>query len=333
VSVVPARLILAVPERWHQRLVVLAVLVLVSVAVAGALTLHQPGQYAAQTTVFVGRVLPATSADVDASVTDFETVIRLPEVVTAVAQQTGVAPDRIARGLSFQRLGSSSAVQVTYHSASAATAAAVAVAASHQVVLTLARQQVDGATDGVTAAQGAVQLAQAALTALDQRQGVTDIQVEYQARQQDLSTLENQLGSAAPGQVALLGLLITLRTQQLGALGAALPQYQQLSANVTQATATLQAAEQALTQDQGKADAAGSPTILTPANLTKQSRGKLLARAFVATTVAAVLLVIALFLMVDRVGARRTSGPDGAPAARHDGAGYAGRGPVLAPER
>jgi hypothetical protein len=297
-----------------KRVAGVVVLAALAAGVAGALTLRRPQQYSVQTTVFVGRILPASGASVDSSIADFETVIGLPEVTTAVAKQTGASRLSIAHGISFQRVGASSAVQVSFHGSNAAKASNVVIAASHQALLTLAQQQVDGATEGVNAAQTATTAAQNAVTALDQRFGVANLQDAYQAQQQDLFNLENQLASASPGQSASLTTLIAQKTDQLNALGAALPQFQQLNDNLTQATSTLNTASQTLTDAKGKLDAAGSSTIVTSPNVVKQSRSNLLARASAATLVAVILLGVGLLILTDWMRTRNPTEPV-APAA------------------
>jgi hypothetical protein len=283
----------------RRRAALLAFPTVVAVAVAGAVALRQPRQYAAQTTVFVGRVLPATRADVDSSISDFETVIRLPDVVRAVAQQTGVASRTISRGVKFARVVGSSAVMVSFHGQDAKRAAAVVTAASHAALVTLAQQQVDGANERVAAAQAAADTARSAITSINQRLGVADLQVQYLADQQDLLNLDNQVVSAPSGHVATLNSLIALRTQELDRLARGLPEYEQQSDKLTEATSALGTATQALTDARGKLDAAGSPTIVTLPKVTKQSRLVRLARAFVVTAVTVILLGLVLFIVVD----------------------------------
>ena len=322
---------LTVPHQWRVRAGMLAVLTAVALAAVGAVTLQRPRQYSAQTTVFVGGVLPATRVDVDASVTDFETVIRLPQVMAVTAKQTGVPEPTLMHGLTFQRVPSSSAVEVSFRSSTAAKASAAVTVAAHQALRQIAQQQADGANEGVAAAQAAVRSAQSALTAFNRHHGVTDVRVEYQARQRDLSSLEVQLANAPASQVPTLASLVDLRTKELGVLGAVMPQYQELSTNLAQANATLHGAEQALTQAQGRVSAAGSPTILTSPTITRRSRVDLLARAIVATALAAILLGLALFAVVDRVAVSGEGFSHG--RAHADGrTGLTGGGPAFAPE-
>jgi hypothetical protein len=303
--------------RW--RIALLAVVTVVALAAAGGLALRRSRQYTASTTAFVGRVLAATNADVTSSVTDFETVVRLPSVTTAVAKQTGVAPATVANKLSFARVGTSSAVRVSFKGPSPQLASSVVTGTSHAALAVLAQQQVDAATGDDAAAQRAATSAQQALTEYNQSLGVADVQLQYTAEQQDVFDLESQLASAGPGQVQLLNSLIALRTQQLAQIGAALPRYNQLSDALTQATDTLHLANQALTQAEGKLDAANSPTIVTAPDIVKQSRLGLLARAFVATGVAVILLGLLAFFLVDHAsqGAPEPTAPDyGAPLAQ-----------------
>jgi hypothetical protein len=331
------RRVLTLPHQWRVRAGILAVLTAIALAAIGVVALQRPRQYSAQTTVFIGGVLPATRLDVDASVTDFETVIRLPQVMNVVAKQTGVPTTTLMDRLSFRRVPSSSAVQVSLRLSSAAQASAAVTAAAHQALLEIAQQQSDGAREGVTAAEAAVQRAQNALTAFAHQHGVADLQVEYQARQRDLANLESQIAKAPAGQVPTLESLVALRTQELGTLGAVMPQYQQLSTNLAQATATLHAADATVTQAQSRLDAAGSPSILTSPTITKDSRVDLLARALLATAIAAIVLGIALFVIVDRVAAGRVPFSYGSGGGRPTGpgqgrSGVGGRGAVLAPE-
>src|SRR5579863_9617495 len=102
-----------------RRLVVLVIVATLASMITGWWSTTQPVQYTADATVFVNRVLPTASNNVDSSIADFETVMRLPQITALVSRQTGASRASIASGVSFRRVGSSSAVSVSYTGSSA----------------------------------------------------------------------------------------------------------------------------------------------------------------------------------------------------------------------
>jgi hypothetical protein len=288
-----------------RRLMVLLVLAALVALAAGATTYLRPVRYAAHSTVFVARVLP-NGTNIDSSVADFETAMRLPEVENTVASQTGVSAAALHSGLGFSRIGASTSVDVSFTSTSQAQASNVVTAAAHQSLLFLAGQQVSAANDQVAGAQKAADSAAADLAALNQKYGVTDIDAEYQTQQQDLLNLDSQLATTSdPTRLAAIQALISQKTTQVTVLAGAHPQWQQVDNQLLQAQTTLNDVQATVTDAQSKLSAAGSPSILTAANLTRQGRLVPVLRLALGSAVVLLILGTGLFLVVDLLAARR----------------------------
>ncbi len=287
-----------------KRFLVVLVLAALAAAVFATYQARKPVRYQAQTTVFVTRVFPSDPSAIDSAVDDFETVIGLPQVRRAVAASSGTSVGALASGLKFHRIGTSSAEQVTFRAPNAAVASNVVLTASHEALTTLAQQQLDGAREAVAAAQPVANSALSALVAFQRDLGVTDFTAEYQAHQQALLNLENQLATASPGRIAALNGQILSETAAVNRLAAAQPQYQQLQNALSQDNATLDSASKALIDAQARVAAASSSTTVTAPTVSTASRLLPVVRAGVIAAVIVVLLGIGLYSLVDRAGAR-----------------------------
>jgi hypothetical protein len=80
------------------------------------------------------------------------------------------------------------------------------------------------------------------------------------------------LSAASPGQVGPIQAAIRAQVRQLGRLAAAEPRWQSLDNVLTEAQSQYETAGEALTTAQGYVAAASSPTVLTPPQVTRQSR-------------------------------------------------------------
>ena len=303
-----------------RRLTVLLVLAGVVALAAGATAYLRPVRYTAHTTVFVARVLPS-GTNIDSSVADFETAMRLPEVEDAVAKQTGVSVADLRNSLKFSRIGAGTSVDVSYSSTSQAQASNVATGAAHQSLQFLAAQQVNAASDEVAGAQKAADSAGADLAALNKKYAVTDTNAEYQSLQQDLLNLDSQLASTAdPTRLVAIQALIAQKTAQLTVLAGALPQWQELDNRLLQAQSTLNVQQATVTDAQSKLAASTSPSILTTADVVRQGRIVPVLRLAIGSGVVLLILGTALFVAVDLLLRRQRPArplseqePDGVP--------------------
>jgi hypothetical protein len=291
------------------------VLAAIAFAIAAAYEYTRPVQYKAQSTVFVTRVLPSDPTTVDSAVDDFQTAIGLAQVRRSVGAQVGVRSGSLGPLPTLSRLGSSSAVQVSYQSSDAARSSHVVTTASRTALMTLAEEQLDGAREAVSAAQPAADGALRAVVSYEQGLGVTDLNGEYQTRQQALLDLENQLANATPAQVPTLNARIVGETAAVNRLGAALPEYQQLLNRLTQARTTLDTASNALVDAQARVAGASAPTTVTTPSVTKMSRVLPVVRAGVIAALIVLVLGCGLYALVDNVSRPRPLAPDDAVPA------------------
>jgi uncharacterized protein involved in exopolysaccharide biosynthesis len=301
-------------ERLHlspRRIVLVLTVALVAAAAATAVVELGPRMYAAQTTVFVSRVLPASGGvDINTSIADFQTALQLHPVDDEVSKQTGVSSKAIRAGLSVGRLGSSSAVQVSFRSTAATASSSVVTAVVHQALTTLAQQRVDAGNEAVAAARAAATGTLTSLDALNRTLNTNDVTTEYQRHSQNLINLQNQQ-AVSPS----FALIVPIRNEQalVAKLAAAQPRFAELKAASDSAQAALASASQALTDASGRLNAAADPSILTTPVVTVVSRVPELARADGASALAAVCVLLAILVVADgraaRVDVAGTGGP------------------------
>jgi hypothetical protein len=226
----------------------------------------------ARSTVWVSRVLPVgSSGDISQSVAQFESAALLPATKDAIASGASI-PSSSVGDLIFSSRSGSSAVEVSYSSASTGEARRVVDVAAQTILRSLAEQAVDGAQSQVTAANQGLKFALAALQAFNKKQGVEDVNQAYNDREQDLTNLQSQLSEVPAYESPALVSAIASITQQISNLQAALPQWQVLDGNVTQAVGALSSATTNLTTARTQLLAAESPTVMTPVETTRGSR-------------------------------------------------------------
>ena len=280
----------------RRRLGALAVLCILAVGGGLAYKLQAPATYSATGTVFVARVEPTDSGgSVSTAIAYFETVLKLPGTINRVSTETKISRQALASGLKVSQVTLSPAATVSFTSTSPTDARAAVVAAATLALQTLASQQVDAATDQLTAAQRAVDAAQASVVAFNSALGVSDFGTEYQNEEQNQLNLEDALAAASPQQVGPIQAAIRAQNEQLGRLAAAEPRWQLLDQALTEAQSEYEVAGQALTTAQGYVTAASSPTVLTPPQVTRQSRAALAIRLGLTSGVVMAILGLGVF--------------------------------------
>jgi hypothetical protein len=159
-----------------RRLLILIAVPVIAAGVAGVISVKKPQQYKTTTTVVLPN--PQTSGSVATAVTqavdDFQGALGSNAVATATSQQTGAPLSNVQGGLSSQRRGNSSVVDVTYLGTSTATAPKVVVAASRNALTFLAQQDVTLASAQLTTAKTQYDAALNQLTQLATTSGVVD---------------------------------------------------------------------------------------------------------------------------------------------------------------
>jgi hypothetical protein len=287
--------------------------VLAGVGTVAAVALIGRTRYVAQTTVFVSRVVPPTNGDVDTSIADFETALRLRQVDDTVAGDTYVSAASVRSGIAVSRLASSSTVRVSFSSGSPSVASAVVVSAAHAALTTLAQQQLDAGIESVNAAQLTAGKALDSLSQLNQSVQADDVEADYARHSQNLITLQNQ--EAVSPSVGLVAEIASERAV-VAKLAGAVPQYLQLKSASDSAQATLATANEVLTGASGLLNAARSPSVLTAPTTSRASRIGTMARLGGAAAAGVLVIVYALFVAADaRKGGPRAAAP---PAKRSD---------------
>lgn len=308
---VPVNARVAPPRITARRLVALALAAVVVGAVAGVLGSLGSPSYRASTTVWVGRVLPVSSSDASSSITEFEATVLLANTEQQVASAAGVTRQAVDHGISFSRIGGSSADRVSFTAGSRKTAVAVVDTASRVALQTVTRQAVNNAEAQVTAAKAAVVTADNQLASFNRSQGVGDVSQAYTAGQQDLGNLQAE--QAATGGSAGLTDAVTAETTTLAALAKALPRWQQLNNTVTQAVGALSSATSNLTVAQGQTLSAQSPSVLSAVQTQEKGRATEVTILAIAGALAALLLGLTVLFVADLAAAREAGSPQTRP--------------------
>jgi hypothetical protein len=255
-------------------------------------------------------VVSPTNGDVDTSIADFETALRLRQVDDTVARQTHVSADAVHSAIAVSRLGASSAVRVSFNAASPSATSAVVVSASHAALTTLAQQQLDAGIEAVNAAQVAASKALASLSQLNQSVQADDVEADYARHSQNLITLQNEAAlSPSPGLAAE----VAAEQATVAKLATAVPGYLQLKSASDSAQATLATANGALTEASGLLNAAGSPSVLTQPTASRASRIGPMARIGGAAAAVALVIVFLFFVASDSLKRRRARARDAVP--------------------
>jgi hypothetical protein len=292
-----------------RRVALAAILSGVAAVGGAAYAYHQPSTYTATSTVFVARVIPdAAGSNVSTVVATFQTALQLPQTVAKVAKESGVPTDSLDSGLKDAEVASSSAVTVSFTDTAPSIASTVVTTATKDALLSLGSQQAYGAQDQVSAAQRALSTAESTIAAFNRVHGTDDFGTQFQEAEQDALNLEDALAAASPQQVPAIETAIHSVQSELNRMSAADPQWQLLDVALTQAQAALQTAEQDYTTAEGNLIAATSPTVLTPPQVTQNSRMSPTVRLGLMSAVVMIALSLgcfAVFGILDRGVERR----------------------------
>jgi capsular polysaccharide biosynthesis protein len=284
-----------------RRLALILIIPLVAGALAGALAIRQPHQYRTSTTVVIAhpQTFGPASAAVSQSVDDFQGVLNSNSVATLTSQQTGAPLKNVSSGLSSQRRGSSSAVDVTYVGTSSTVAPKVVVAASHNALGALAQANLTLASSELDAAKKDYNDALDQLTAFSAASYIVDFPAAigaYERRLRDardaLSTAiasgnQKAVNAAKSKLVALTSVAVKLKAG-----------YQGVADHLDAAKATYTSAQSATIQAEGEV-AAAQVVQLTASPVVALSRITHVIKRVIPAMVFGLVLAVGLVVLLE----------------------------------
>jgi capsular polysaccharide biosynthesis protein len=257
----------------RRKNVLVAVPALAALLVVGFIV-SKPKEYQAVATVAAPALVGGASSNQysgangpKAFVSNFEAAVTSPPIVDQVARDTKASKGRVKSGLSATEIGSSSLMQVTYHTSKRNEAAKVARAAAADTIVFLFKTQVQLAEQPVQGAQKALSEAQAAIADLSKQTGLVVPDKDYEVRAQEIASLQGaQAQAIAGGQGATASRLqsqIDQKKSALASIGDKVQQYQSLADRKDVAVTQLNQAQTALQLAQGQLAAADPQRVVT----------------------------------------------------------------------
>jgi uncharacterized protein involved in exopolysaccharide biosynthesis len=240
------------------------VLLLVPLAAGGAafaLLADTPTQYEADTVLTVPSTVAggASSGSVAQYMANFEQAITSDPVVTKVAGIVDRAAEEVRSGLDVTQLGSSNLVRISYRGPDRGDASTIVDEATRTTFDLVAQiqlpfgQTLEVLKSRVRSTQADLDAAEARLEDFLVVNGLVLPREEYLMVASDIARLEDELAQAVPATpTATLEAELRDRRQQLQQLGAKIPEWERLQADVDRANEDLDAAqdELRLTEDQ-----------------------------------------------------------------------------------
>ena len=240
------------------------VLLLVPLAAGGAafaLLADTPTQYEAATVLTVPSTVAggAGSSTTSQYMANFDQAIASDPVVTKVAGIVGRDAEEVRAGLDTTQLGSSNLVRISFRGPDRGDASTIVDEATRSTFDVVAQiqlpfgQTLEVLKSRVRSTQADLDTAEARLEDFLVANGLVLPREQYLMIASDVARLEEELAQAVPGTpTATLEAELIDRRQQLQQLGAKIPEWERLQADVDRANEDLDAAqdELRLTEDQ-----------------------------------------------------------------------------------
>lgn len=247
--------------RTGWRLWVLLLVPLAAGGVAFAMLANTPTQYEATTVLTVPSTVAggASSSSVAQYMANFGQAITSDPVVTKVAGVVDRDAEEVRSGLDVTQLGSSNLVRVSYRGLDRGDASTIVDEATRSTFDLVAQiqlpfgQTVEVLKSRVRSTQSDLDAAEARLQDFLVANGLVLPRDQYLMVASDVARLEDELARAVPGTpTATLEAELRDRRQELQQLGAKIPDWERLQADVDRANNDLDAAqdELRLTEDQ-----------------------------------------------------------------------------------
>lgn len=291
--------------RSRPRLTALALLFPLLAALGAWLVLStQPARYAATATVSVPGSASDSASRVGIFVANFGELATSNEVVAAVSKSTGVSPSDLRDGVAVSRIGQSSLFTVAYTGGQRRVGEPVVRAV---VDATFARQLPVARTDAaLDAANRAYQAALAERTAYEDQIGTLQPDRDYADVSSKLRALQLESPTSTPAQIAARQTEIVVLNAQRDALVPRIRRAQELDLAVSSTSGQLDEAEQSAASARQDAQEAQSPTTVVDVDVVNTSTTARTLQGVGVAAVAGLLIGIAVLVLPDVVGRRRT---------------------------
>lgn len=286
----------------RRRLWIVVGVPLLVLIVTAVVLLVQPREYRVTATVVVPatQVIGSLVTAVDQSVSDFEGAIGSDAVIEKVSSVTGVSKQAVAGGLSTERLGTSSVVEVTYETDESDMASAVAGSASKQA-LALVQKSISGPLEEQrTMAEQSYEAAMTATESFLSETGLVNPPQVFKMQASRLVALRDALGHAIElGQDAEARRLQARIDQKEAELTDQVVTYQRLTDERQRALSALQLADNAYFQAEGGMASAEQGETITVSKPELAPRLGPAVRQLTGAVVVAAALAIGLVVLLE----------------------------------
>lgn len=302
----------------RRRIAVLLVASVLSGIAAGAATALRGTSYRAEAVVFTAQVFSSDSSNVNERVSDLQTALSLPSVLSEAADASGGDPSAIASRLQYEQEPNGLSVRLSYTDADAELAQRVV----EQVVLAgiglLIDQEVEAAQRTESQANDDLDSAVQDLGQFQQSSGAADVVGEVERRSTDILALRNEI---ALGATPALSALLTQKEAELQALVAEYATYQRLNTEYDRASEDLQAAQRSVNTAESQRGALQSPLVVVTPPAAGLGLVRTVAPQALAAAVLCVVIGLGLFVLLDRRPEGDAEGGEGRPLGRRPAAG------------
>lgn len=309
----------------RRRLWVVLVVPLLAGAIVAALVLSGPTMYRSIATVAAPALVGGSGATqyggttgFNAFVANFTAAVTSPRILAKVAAVSGTSTSELQDGITAQRIGDSSLIEVTFTTQHRDRAAPVVKAAASETIRFLFETQVTLAEQTADEARKAVAKADADLAKFFAETGLVLPDKSYEVQAGQIASLEQQqLDLEARGETDAAQRLVTAihsRQQSLAQLAPKVATYRTLSERKQQALTRLDSLDQAVQQATAQYRAADPALTVTAADAEKVSKGPELLRKAAPAAGAGLFLAIGILVAAELLSQRRRAEEAAVPA-------------------
>lgn len=289
--------------RWRWLRPLIAVPLVAGVLATALVLIVQERAYEASTTISIVDVT-AEAADqfsVGPRIDDFVLALSSPGVAEAVEEAIGEGGS-IAERFTATRSGSGALVIVDFRASSEESAVLGLEVGVQSALVSLANADLERASVELEAAERQQQEARAALTAIEEETGATDLAFEYRERSADILRLRTTIASE-PGdqeQEDRLSNLLEEKQTERDELGGALVQWQDAQQRLESASAALAIAERTVFRSETVITRAANYPVRPVTGVTSTSVVSAVALPVIAAMVVAGGFVLVIALLSER---------------------------------
>jgi capsular polysaccharide biosynthesis protein len=304
----------------RRRLWIVLVVPLLAGVIVAALVLNGPTMYQSTATVAAPALVGGAGSSqyggttgFNAFAANFTAAVTSPRILAKVAATTGTASSELEEGLTAQRIGESSLIEVTFRTSHRERATAVAKAAASETIRFLFETQVTLARQTADEARKAVDKADADLAHFFAETGLVLPDKSYEVQAGQIASLEQQLlDLQARGETDAASHLVPAirgRQQWLAKLAPKVATYRTLTERKQQALTRLDNLDLAVQQATAQYNAADPALTVTAGDAEQVSRGPDLLRKAAPAAGAGLFLAVGILIALELLSQRRRAAP------------------------